>query len=274
MKKIIFFMMLSFTTIIFAQETTQLVNDASECVKLNFETPRCSPYNPKTTHPKSDDNYTQSNKKSIIKPKSNIDNNNYLNFASLSQASNNYQSTYTVAAGDTLGVIAIKFGVAQGEIKRLNPSIDFYDLKIGTQLSMPLPQDKIDAVVKNSYKEMLDEIAKKNEKYKIIEAPQGRRLRVMASAYTSHVAQSDSTPFEAAWGHHLTPGMKIIAVSRDLISEYGISNGTTVYIGGLDGYYTVRDKMNKRYTRYIDIYMGVDIPKALHWGRRSVIIYW
>ncbi len=64
--------------------------------------------------------------------------------------------------------------------------------------------------------------------------------------------------------------MKIIAVSRDLLSKYGMRNGTKVRISGLPGYYRVRDKMNKRYKKRIDIYMGVDRRKALRWGRRSV----
>jgi len=51
-------------------------------------------------------------------------------------------------------------------------------------------------------------------------------------------------------------------------------NGTKVRIGGLRGYYRVRDKMNKRYRKRIDIYMGLDRRRALRWGRRSVVIYW
>jgi 3D (Asp-Asp-Asp) domain-containing protein len=68
--------------------------------------------------------------------------------------------------------------------------------------------------------------------------------------------------------------MKVIAVSRDLLSMYGLRNGTKVRIEGLPGIYHVRDKMNKRYRKRIDIYMGLDRHKALRWGRRSVKIYW
>jgi 3D (Asp-Asp-Asp) domain-containing protein len=68
--------------------------------------------------------------------------------------------------------------------------------------------------------------------------------------------------------------MKIIAVSRDMLTRYGLRNGSKVKIGGLPGYYTVRDKMNKRYRKRIDIYMGVNRRKALRWGRRSVVIYY
>ena len=46
---------------------------------------------------------------------------------------------------------------------------------------------------------------------------------------------------------------RIIAVSRDLLDKY--PNGTKVYVTGTDydGVYTVRDKMNRRWTKRIDI---------------------
>ena len=100
------------------------------------------------------------------------------------------------------------------------------------------------------------------------------KLRVTATAYSSHKGQTDKTPFLAAWNNRIRPGMKIVAVSRDLITRYGLRNGTKIRIGGLKGYYRVRDKMNKRFRRRIDIYMGVNRRRALRWGRRSVVIYW
>lgn len=95
-----------------------------------------------------------------------------------------------------------------------------------------------------------------------------------ATAYTSHASQTDKTPFVAAWGNRIGPGMKIIAVSRDLLSRYGLSYGSKVKVGGLAGFYTVGDKMNKRFRKRIDIYMGVDKRRALQWGRRSVVLHW
>lgn len=306
MKKIIFFVILGFTAMVFGQESTKSVDDALECVRLNFKapkckdftaqekslaikcvrlnftTPQCQTYNQTIITSNSientlndnekifdgDDNITPTQKisytESIIKSgqNPNIRSSVRANFTS------SFQSTYTVVRGDTLGEIAIKFGVAQGEIKRLNPSIDFRELKKGTEILMPLSQDRINAIVKRS------KIKVKPEEHKIIAEPKGRKLKVIASAFTSHAKQTDSTPFIAAWGSCLVPGTKVIAVSRDLISQYGLTNGLKVRISGLDGYYTVRDKMNPRYTRHIDIYMGLDIRKALRWGRRSVTIYW
>ena len=99
-------------------------------------------------------------------------------------------------------------------------------------------------------------------------------LKVTATAYTSHVAQTDSTPNIAAWGDKLTPGMKAIAVSRDLLHVYGLKHGTKVRIKGLSGEYLVLDKMNKRWRKKIDIYMGKDRRKAFKWGRRRVELRW
>jgi len=100
------------------------------------------------------------------------------------------------------------------------------------------------------------------------------RLHVTATAYTSHVGQTDSTPNIAAWGDRLYPGMKSIAVSRDLLKVYGLKHGQKVRIKGLKGEYAVLDKMNKRWKKKIDIYMGMDKRKAFQWGRRKVEILW
>ena len=100
------------------------------------------------------------------------------------------------------------------------------------------------------------------------------KMRVVATAYTSHRSQTDRTPFLAAWNNRIRPGMKIIAVSPDLIRKYGLTNGVRVKIGGLPGTYVVRDKMNKRLHDHIDIYMGTNRRRALRWGRRRVVMYW
>ena len=99
-------------------------------------------------------------------------------------------------------------------------------------------------------------------------------LRVTATAYTSHVNQTDSTPNIAAWGDRLKPGMKSIAVSRDLLHVYGLKHRQKVRIKGLDGEFVVLDKMNKRWRKKIDIYMGMNKRNAFKWGRRKVEIQW
>jgi 3D (Asp-Asp-Asp) domain-containing protein len=98
-------------------------------------------------------------------------------------------------------------------------------------------------------------------------------LEVTATAYNSVRSQTQGDPTLTAWGIRLEPGMKAIAVSRDLIRR-GLTRGVEVKIEGLEGTYVVVDKMNARFTRRIDIYMGKDVAAAREWGRRKVTIYW
>ncbi len=98
-------------------------------------------------------------------------------------------------------------------------------------------------------------------------------LEVTATAYTTSLNETDSTPLIAAWGDKLKPGMKAIAVSRDLI-DIGLTYGVEVSIQGLEGKYKVLDKMNKRWKKKIDIYMGNDVKGAKAWGKRKVVIHW
>jgi len=100
-----------------------------------------------------------------------------------------------------------------------------------------------------------------------------RSLVVMASAYNSLPEQTAGDPRLAAWGDVLEPGMKAIAVSRDLI-ELGLVHGARVRIEGLPGEYAVLDKMARRWRRKIDIYMGDDVEAARAWGVREVRIHW
>ncbi|KLV07409.1 hypothetical protein ABT56_04920 [Photobacterium aquae] len=100
---------------------------------------------------------------------------------------------------------------------------------------------------------------------------QGKSYKVTATAYNSLRAQTNSNPSIAAWGDRLKPGMKAIAVSRDLLGR-GFKRGTRVKISGLPGEYVVLDKMNKRWRNKIDIYMGKNVQAARNWGRRHVTI--
>ena len=96
-------------------------------------------------------------------------------------------------------------------------------------------------------------------------------IMVTASAYNSLENQGIGNVNITAFGDTLVPGMKSIAVSHDLI-EKGLTHNTKVKINGLEGTYTVNDKMHPRWKNKIDIYMGVDRTKALIWGRRKVEI--
>jgi 3D (Asp-Asp-Asp) domain-containing protein len=96
---------------------------------------------------------------------------------------------------------------------------------------------------------------------------------VTATAYNSVQEQTSDEPTVAAWGDRLEPGMKVIAVSRDLI-PLGLDYRAPVSIEGLPGEYLVIDKMHARWEKRIDIYMGADREAALAWGARRVRIRW
>lgn len=179
---------------------------------------------------------------------------------------------YKVEEGDTLIAIAKMFDLDPKALVKFNKIKSNTTIRTGKVLKLPFPyvlaQKKKDEARKKK-------LAAQRKSGKVDLRGFGKRkLRVTATAYSSHAGQTDSTPFLAAWNNRLRPGMKIIAVSRDMLTRYGMRNGTKVRIGGLPGYYRVRDKMNKRYRKRIDIYMGLDRRKALRWGRRSVVIYW
>lgn len=97
-------------------------------------------------------------------------------------------------------------------------------------------------------------------------------IKVTATAYNSFPSQTSfDHPGITAWGDSLIPGMKWIAVSRDLIAK-GLTHNTMVKIDRMDGVYVVKDKMHGRWRNRIDIYMGVDKKGALEWGRKKVWI--
>ena len=98
-------------------------------------------------------------------------------------------------------------------------------------------------------------------------------LEVDATAFNSTKAQTDGNPSLTAWGDKLKHGVKAIAVSRDLL-KLGLTHGVDVKIDGLPGTYKVLDKMNKKWKKKIDIYMGTDTKAARKWGKRKVVIHW
>ena len=98
-------------------------------------------------------------------------------------------------------------------------------------------------------------------------------LKVTATAYNSLPGQALNDPSLTAWGDKLVPGMKAIAVSRDLIA-LGLTHGVKVKIDGISGTFTVMDKLHRRWKQRIDIYMGTDVKSAKQWGKREVTIRW
>ncbi|MBI9079423.1 MAG: 3D domain-containing protein [Pseudodesulfovibrio sp.] len=101
-----------------------------------------------------------------------------------------------------------------------------------------------------------------------------RSMIVNASAYTDRPVETKKYAVGiAAWGDKLIPGMKAIAVSRDLI-PLGLGHNAEVIIRGLSGKYHVLDKMNKRWEHKIDIFFGDDLSLAKKWGKRKIVISW
>lgn len=98
-----------------------------------------------------------------------------------------------------------------------------------------------------------------------------RRAVVVVTAYTSSLAETDSTPYIPACGGELVPGDKAVAVSRDL-EKWGMKCGATVWIN--DTAYQVRDRMHKRWKNRIDIYTGDDKHAAKAFGKRRLAIKW
>jgi 3D (Asp-Asp-Asp) domain-containing protein len=102
-------------------------------------------------------------------------------------------------------------------------------------------------------------------------APRSEAMAVTATAYNSLPEQGVGRGLRGAWGDRLSPGMKTIAVSHDLIA-LGLTRGAVVRIEGLEGEYTVLDRLPRHWKKRIDIYMGKDVRAARAWGRRVVRI--
>lgn len=98
-------------------------------------------------------------------------------------------------------------------------------------------------------------------------------MEVTATAYNSFRWQTQGNPNITAFGDTLKPNTRVIAVSRDLLDS-GLVHNTTLTIDGLPGIYTVKDKMNRRWRKRIDIYMGKNYDSARAWGRQKVNISW
>ena len=98
-------------------------------------------------------------------------------------------------------------------------------------------------------------------------------MEVTATAYNSLAYQTSRNPNITAFGDSLVPGKKYIAVSRDLL-KIGLDHNTLVRIEGIEGLYIVKDKMNKRWNKRIDIYMDEDVKRARAWGKKKVRIWY
>ena len=84
---------------------------------------------------------------------------------------------------------------------------------------------------------------------------------VTVTTYTPSIEETDSTPLITASGFKINPNHpkrhRIIAVSRDLKRKYKFGKKVRITgIGKLSGTYTIRDVMNKRFKKRVDILIG------------------
>ncbi|WP_189702583.1 3D domain-containing protein [Subsaximicrobium wynnwilliamsii] len=98
-----------------------------------------------------------------------------------------------------------------------------------------------------------------------------KTINVTATAFNSTRRQTNNNPHITAFGDSLKPGLRYIAVSRNLL-RLGLTHNTPVNIEGLEGTYLVKDKMHYRWKNKIDVYMGTDVEAARNWGRKRVNI--
>ncbi|MBB6610754.1 hypothetical protein H7F15_06870 [Pontibacter sp. Tf4] len=96
--------------------------------------------------------------------------------------------------------------------------------------------------------------------------PEINSLEVSASVYFPEPHQTDNTPFITADGSRINrkdpAAHRWIAVSRDLHTRWGgdLAFGDSLWVTGisdeLDGLYIVRDVMNRRFRKQVDILVG------------------
>lgn len=106
------------------------------------------------------------------------------------------------------------------------------------------------------------------------QARTGRSVIARATAYSSHAAQTDSTPNITATGTRTRPG--VIALSRDLLRVFPY--GTRVTLQDVSGRYNfggrvfiVEDTMAARKVNSVDVWMP-SYSQAINFGARSVRI--
>lgn len=120
--------------------------------------------------------------------------------------------------------------------------------------------------IKKTEEMIVDEIIEKNKlPYDL----------VTLTTYTISEGQTDSTPLITASGYKLDSinpkKQKVIAISRDLKRKYKFGEKVRVKgAGKLDGIYTIRDLMAKRWTNKIDILIN---PEDIGTKLRKVKLY-
>ncbi len=97
--------------------------------------------------------------------------------------------------------------------------------------------------------------------------------QVNMTAYTARPEETDDTPFITASGDSVFEGG--VAVSRNLMSQYGFNFGEIIYVYGEnwnDKVLIVNDRMHNRKKNWIDVFMW-DLQDALNLGKTKTRAY-
>ncbi len=97
-------------------------------------------------------------------------------------------------------------------------------------------------------------------------------IDVEVTAYSPSPAHTNSDPFTTASGRRVKPTeleqLRFVAMSRDLMKEYGLEYGDTIWIG-----FTLEDTMNKRIENTVDLFMrNLDLARKFGRQKRQIII--
>ena len=95
-------------------------------------------------------------------------------------------------------------------------------------------------------------------------------IDVTAYSPSPHITSDD--PFTMASGRRARPTeleqLRFVAVSRDLMEEYGLEYGDTIWIG-----FTVEDTMHPRIEATVDLFMrNLDLARRFGRQKRQIII--
>lgn len=109
---------------------------------------------------------------------------------------------------------------------------------------------------------LLSFICSKHTKTNTIDAEIPKLYNLTATVYSPCVAQCDSTPLITACNSKINikklrkKKIRWVALSRDLLTRWGgsIDYGDSIYVvsGSKQGWWVVKDTMNKRYKNRID----------------------
>lgn len=104
-----------------------------------------------------------------------------------------------------------------------------------------------------------------------------KRIAVKISAYTSRSKETDSSPFTPAFTSKIHRNYTskdkryAVAVSRDLLLHHAINPFSELELCYANQCHpiVVRDTMNQRYSKRVDIYYYTDLHNALQFGVKS-----